>query len=160
WARIAAQTVYYAVAAARLGKAVSFTVPTGNFGNVYAGWAARRMGLPVARLVVASNRNDILTRFFESGAMKQDKTVSSLSPSMDIQVSSNFERYLCELTGRDFARVKTMMEGFAKTGAFSVTSEMLAQARADFTAARCDDDQTLAMMKEFHRTTGRLADPH
>jgi threonine synthase len=163
WARIAAQIVYYAAASAALGapgRPVSFAVPTGNFGNVYAGWAARRLGLPIGRLVIGSNRNDILTRFFESGEMKQDKTVPSLSPSMDIQVSSNFERYLCELTGRDHERTRAMMEEFAGTGKFSVPPELLAEARREFQAVRCSDDETLAMMKAFYDETGRLADPH
>jgi threonine synthase len=160
WARIAAQTVYYAAAMAQLGRPASFAVPTGNFGNVYAGWTARRMGLPVGRLVVASNRNDILTRFFESGEMKQDTTVPSLSPSMDIQVSSNFERYLCELLGRDHAKTKAAMEEFSRNGKFSVAPQLLERARQEFHAVRCDDEQTLATMREFHRDHGLLVDPH
>ncbi|MBI2234814.1 MAG: threonine synthase, partial [Micavibrio aeruginosavorus] len=104
WARIMAQVVYYVYAAVALGapdRPVSFTVPTGNFGNVYSAWVARRMGIPIHRLTLATNRNDILTRFFETGEMRVDKVMPSLSPSMDIQVSSNFERYLCDLMHRD-----------------------------------------------------------
>src|SRR6201991_3727028 len=103
-ARIMAQIVYYAAAALALGapdRPVAFAVPTGNFGNVFAAYAARRMGLPIAKLVVGSNRNDILDRFFKSGEVKMDGVVPALSPSMDIQISSNFERLLFELCGRD-----------------------------------------------------------
>jgi threonine synthase len=163
WARIAAQIVYYVVAATALGspdRPISFTVPTGNFGNVFAGWSARSMGLPIERLVIGSNRNDILTRFFETGEMKQDKVQPSLSPSMDIQISSNFERYLCELTGRDFDRVRTLMEEFSKTGKFKLPADLFEKAKEDFRAIRCSDEETLAMMKECYGETGMLVDPH
>lgn len=163
WARIAAQIVYYVASATALGspdRPVSFTVPTGNFGNVFAGWSARAMGLPVERLVIGSNRNDILTRFFETGEMKQEKVQPSLSPSMDIQISSNFERYLCELTGRDFDRVQKLMDEFAKTGKFKLPADLFAKAKEDFRAVRCSDEDTLAMMKECYGETGMLIDPH
>ncbi len=119
WARIMAQTVYYFFAALKLGapdKEVSFAVPTGNFGNVYAGYVARCMGLPVKRLIIGSNRNDILTRFFESGVMETHEVTPSLSPSMDIQVSSNFERLLFDLFDRDSGRVAAAMVKFHKSG--------------------------------------------
>jgi threonine synthase len=135
-------------------------VPTGNFGNVYAAWAARRMGLPVQTLTVATNRNDILARFFESGTMRAEKVAPSLSPSMDIQVSSNFERYLFELLGRDPAALTALMERFAAKKTFDVAPGMLARAQDDFRAARGSDDDTVAMMRACYDATGIVIDPH
>lgn len=163
WARIMAQIVYYAASALALSgpeRPVSFTVPTGNFGNVFAAWSARRIGLPVKNLVIGSNRNDILTRFFETGEMKCETVTPSLSPSMDIQVSSNFERYLCELLGRDHAALRRLMESFAKDRAFSLDAGLMSKARKDFRAIRCSDEQTLAVMRECYRDKGLLIDPH
>lgn len=163
WARIMAQIVYYAASALALGgpeRPISFTVPTGNFGNVFAAWSARRIGLPVKNLVIGSNRNDILTRFFETGEMKCETVTPSLSPSMDIQVSSNFERYLCELLGRDHAALRRLMESFAKDRAFSLDTGLMDKARKDFRAVRCSDEQTLAVMRECYRDKGLLIDPH
>lgn len=164
WARIAAQTVYYVSAAVSLGapgRSVSFAVPTGNFGNVYAGWIAREMGMPIDKLVIGTNRNDIITRFFETGEMKRADVEPSLSPSMDIQVSSNFERYLCALTGRDHNRLANMMTGFKAGKPYRIESnKMMDRARREFSARRCDDEQTLAIMKECHDNTGMLIDPH
>ena len=163
WARIMAQVVYYFTAAIALGapdRAVSFAVPTGNFGNVYAAWVARRIGLPIHNLTIATNRNDIITRFFESGEMKVGQVQPSLSPSMDIQVSSNFERYLFELVGRDSAALKTMMEQFAAKKHFAVPADLRAQAAREFTARRGTDEDTLAMMRACHEATGIIIDPH
>ena len=160
WARIIAQSVYYVATCLRLGGAVDFAVPTGNFGNVYAGYVARNMGAPVGRLVIGSNRNDILTRFFESGSMASESVVPSLSPSMDIQVSSNFERYLFDLMGRDAGQLSTTMAGFAKTGTYKIPSSLHEQARQQFSAYRCSDDQTLAVIRDVFETTGELIDPH
>lgn len=163
WVRIMAQIVYYAVAAVALGagqRPISFAVPTGNFGNVYAGFVARRMGVPIKNLVVASNRNDILTRFFETGDMKVEGVVPSLSPSMDIQVSSNFERYLCDLTGRDYKRVAALMNDFRDKKSFTLPSELMNRARQDFHAYRGSDLDTLAMMKQCYQATGIVIDPH
>ncbi len=163
WARIVGQMAYYIAASVALGapgRAVSFVVPTGNFGNIYAAWAVRRMGLPIGSLTVASNRNDILTRFFETGTMKVERVDPSLSPSMDIQVSSNFERYLCELLGRDFAAVRRLMEGFASKGAFILPSDLHRAALNDFHAVRCSDAGTLETMRLCHAETGMLIDPH
>ncbi|QQG36548.1 MAG: threonine synthase [Micavibrio aeruginosavorus] len=163
WVRIMAQIVYYAVAAVALGggeRPVSFTVPTGNFGNIYAGWVARRMGVPIKNLVVASNRNDILTRFFESGDMRPESVVPSLSPSMDIQVSSNFERYLCDLIGRDYAALVRLMESFRTQKAFHLSGEIMQKARRDFRAYRCSDLNTLEIMKQCYQATGIMIDPH
>ena len=163
WVRIMAQIVYYAVAAVALGagqRPISFAVPTGNFGNVYAGWVARRMGVPIKNLVVASNRNDILTRFFETGEMKIEGVVPSLSPSMDIQISSNFERYLCDLMGRDYQGLSKLMEGFRNQKAFRLPPALMEKARNDFHAYRCSDISTLDMMKQCYQATGIVIDPH
>ena len=163
WARVAAQTAYYVYAALALGapgRPVSFAVPTGNFGNVYAGYAARRMGLPIERLVVATNRNDILARFFETGRYARGTVQRTLSPSMDIQVASNFERLLADLSGRDGAAVQAWMAGLARDGAFTLDGARLAEARAHFAAARADDDACLAAIAEVRRTCGRTIDPH
>lgn len=163
WVRIMAQIVYYAVACVALGagrRHVSFAVPTGNFGNVYAGYAARRMGLPIRNLVVASNRNDILTRFFETGDMKIEGVMPSLSPSMDIQVSSNFERYLCDLMNRDHHGLASLMNSFKTQKSFRLSEELMSRARQDFHSYRCSDEDTLTMMKRCHDATGIVIDPH
>lgn len=163
WARIMAQTVYYAYAAIALGapgRDVSFTVPTGNFGNVYAAWAARRMGVPIHKLTIASNRNDILTRFFESGLMDIEKVMPSISPSMDIQVSSNFERYLFDLLRRDSGSLNKMMGELKTQKSFQVSPDLLQQARREFSAERSTDPETLQMMRECYEHTGVLIDPH
>lgn len=163
WARVMAQVVYYVTAAVALGspaRKVSFAVPTGNFGNVYAAHVARSMGLPIEKLVIGSNRNDILTRFFETGTMQAGVVEPSLSPSMDIQVSSNFERYLAELCGRDGAGVSGFMAEFREKGSFTVSAAQIVRARADFSAHRCDDEQTKEMMAACYKETGTLIDPH
>ena len=163
WARIMAQIVYYVAAAVALGapdRALGFAVPTGNFGNVYAAHAARRMGLPIDELVIGTNRNDILVRFFNEGAMTLHSVEPSLSPSMDIQVSSNFERLLFELKGRDGAAVADAMTAFRRTGALPANAAEWQAARALFTAHRVDDDETRASIAETWRDTGELIDPH
>jgi len=163
WSRIMAQIVYYVTASVALGapsRKVSFAVPTGNFGNIYAAYAARQMGLPIKRLVIGSNRNDILTRFFETGAMKSDAVEPSLSPSMDIQISSNFERYLCDLLDRDTASIDKLMNSFKEKGTFSIGSEYMTKARNEFDAHRCSDEQTQSLMKACYDETGYLLDPH
>jgi threonine synthase len=163
WARIAAQVAYYVSAALRLGsqeRPVAFSVPTGNFGNVLAGWVAKRLGAPVGQLVVGSNRNDILTRFFATGRMEIEGVVPTLSPSMDIQISSNFERYLFELFGRDAARLKATMRRFREDGSFSVPAPEWERTRHEFTARRFDDAETKATMRAVFETTGMLIDPH
>jgi threonine synthase len=163
WARVMAQTVYYISAALALGgpaRPVSFAVPTGNFGNVYAAYAARKMGLPVENLIIGSNRNDILTRFFETGMMKAQAVEPSLSPSMDIQISSNFERYLYDLTQRDGRTVSLLMDSFKKQGSFHLNDALMDQARRDFSACRCNDEQTREMMAACYAETGYLIDPH
>ena len=163
WARIAAQIVYYVHAALSLGapeRTVSFAVPTGNFGNVFAAWAAREMGLPIGRLIVGSNRNDILTRFFSSGKMEKASVYATLSPSMDIQVSSNFERYLFELYDRDGTAVSRMMDEFREAGAFAVEAPRWRRAMQVFEAHRLDDEATTGVMRDVFAATGMLIDPH
>ncbi len=163
WARIAAQVPYYAAAALALGapdREVAFSVPTGNFGNVLAAWVARRMGLPVARLLVASNRNDILTRFFEANDMSGRPVEPSLSPSMDIQVSSNFERLLFELLDRDAGATAAAMRGFRESGRMAVPDAAWRRAREVFAGFRLDDAGTEVEIARLYRATGYLADPH
>ena len=163
WARIMAQVAYYVAAALALGapdRPVSFAVPTGNFGNVYAAHVARRMGLPIAALVIGTNRNDILTRFLDDGAMTIAGVEPSLSPSMDIQVSSNFERLYHELKTGDGAAVAAGFKSFRATGSLPVSEAEWRRARELFSAARIDDAETLAEIGETHRATGELLDPH
>ena len=163
WARIMAQVVYYVAAAVALGapeRPVSFAVPTGNFGNVYAAHVARRMGLPIAELVIGTNRNDILARFINQGTMTIEPVVPSLSPSMDIQVSSNFERLLFELKGRNGAAVAAAIGDFRKTGTLPPDEQAWRAARALFAAFRVDDEATRRSIAETFRTTGELIDPH
>ena len=163
WSRIAAQVVYYFRAALELGAPdtpVNFAVPTGNFGNVLAGYVARQMGLPINRLIIGSNSNDILTRFFESGKMEKKGVNPSLSPSMDIQISSNFERYLFELINRDGARIKSLMDTFSSQGGFEIEEEALVRANQLFSAHRLDDNQTRAEISRVYQETGEIMDPH
>ena len=163
WARVMAQIVYYFWAAVKLGapdNKVAFSVPTGNFGNVFAGYAAMQMGLPVDKLIVGSNSNDILARFFASGSMEMTEVVPTVSPSMDIQISSNFERLLFDLLGRDGAACAEVLTGFRKSGKFAVTEAQLAQARKVFAGARFDDAETKAIIKTVLAETGELIDPH
>lgn len=160
WARIMAQIVYYVYTALQFDEDVSFVVPTGNFGNVFAAYAARQMGLKIKSLAIATNRNDILTRFFKSGEMKMNGVKPTMSPSMDIQISSNFERYLFDLLGRDASKLKSVMEEFKATGQFKISAELMQKARAEFSAYRSDEDTTLAVMKDVHEQTGYVLDPH
>jgi threonine synthase len=163
WARIAAQIVYYVAAALALGapdREVAFSVPTGNFGNVLAAWAARRMGLPIARLIIGSNRNDILVRFLESNDMSIATVEPSLSPSMDIQVSSNFERLLFELLDRDPAATAATMTEFRRTGRMAVPDAAWRRCRTVFHGFRLDDAGTEQEIARLHEVSGYLADPH
>ncbi len=163
WARLMPQIVYYFSSALALGapdRKVAFSVPTGNFGNVFAGYAAVQMGLPVERLIVASNHNDILPRFFDAGTMARENVVPSLSPSMDIQVSSNFERLLFELLDRDGAATKAIMDGFSSSGQFTVDKSKIAQAQSLFSAYRLDDAGTIAEIASTAKNDGMVLDPH
>ena len=163
WARVMTQIVYYFHAALSLGgpdRPVSFAVPTGNFGNVYAGYAARAMGLPVERFVVGSNVNDILPRFLDSGALEMASVTPTISPSMDIQVSSNFERFLFELYGRDGEVTAQSVAAFRDTGALSVGDNLWRKARETFDGHRLDDAETRSVIGEVYRSSGYLLDPH
>ena len=163
WARILGQIPYYVAAAIALGapdREVDFAVPTGNFGNVLAAYAARRIGVPIGRLVVASNRNDILTRFLAANDMSVNGVEASLSPSMDIQVSSNFERLLFELLDRDAAATATTMTEFRRTGKMPVSDAAWQRATAVFIGFRLGDDETLAAIRALYAASGYLADPH
>jgi threonine synthase len=161
WARVMAQIVYYATSSVHLGATpVSFAVPTGNFGNVLSGWAARRMGARIERLVIGSNRNDILARFLHSGIMATSVVVPTLSPSMDIQVSSNFERLLFELNHRDGGITAEQLQRFRVTGSMVVEPDQFETVTEVFDAARLDDDETVAVMAAVYAETGHLVDPH
>jgi threonine synthase len=163
WARIAAQVVYYFTSAVALGSPdvpIAFAVPTGNFGNVYAGHVARSMGLPVADLIIGTNRNDILHRFIDTGRMRIAAVEPSLSPSMDIQVSSNFERLYFDLLGRDGTALAEAMGTFRRTGELPTDPEVWRAARRGFTSYRVDDALTRATIATHHARTGDLIDPH
>ena len=165
WARVMAQVVYYFYGAfrvmARTGSAqVSFTVPTGNFGDVFAGYVAYRMGLPIHRLVVATNENDILARCFQTGVYKRGAVAATLSPSMDIQIASNFERYLYYLVGEDPAAVRRLMDQFKATGEIDLTDNGAPIDDPVFRAGRGTTDDTLAAIRGMWERHGYLMDPH
>ncbi|WP_249420454.1 threonine synthase [Rhabdothermincola salaria] len=164
WARVMAQIVYYVTTAARLGaggsRPVAFSVPTGNFGNVFAGYAAQRMGVPISQFVVASNRNDILTQFLTTGAMTIGEVHPTLSPSMDIQVSSNLERLLFELFGRDGTAVAELMSRFRAEGTVALEPDRLDLLSEHWTGTRVDDEGTTRTIRALHERTGLFVDPH
>ena len=163
WARIVAQMVYYFTSAVALGapeKRLAYSVPTGNFGDVFAGAAAQKMGLPISMLAIASNENDILTRTLSSGAHRLEAVRKTLSPAMDIQISSNFERALFELSGRDGVLVSRLMEDLSKTGQYHLSPEMLSSLRDTFFAHAVDDHATSAMMAQCLQEYDMLIDPH
>ena len=164
WARVLAQAVYYFTAAIALGapgRALSFAVPTGNFGDIYAGYVAKRMGLPVDRLVIATNRNDILHRTVETGLHEKRGVAPTSSPSMDIEVSSNFERLLFDLYGRDGAAISALMAQLGGNEAgFALSPEALATLRDGFGSARFDEAEVSALIGRLHRETGQLLCPH
>ena len=163
WARILAQTVYYFTSAAALGapwRPVSFVTPTGNFGDIFAGFIAKRMGLPIERLVIASNANDILPRALASGTYAVGEVRPTQSPSMDIQVSSNFERLLFEAYGRDGAAIRAKMTGLSQSRGFDIDAAALAAIRADFDAFSVGEAQTSAEIARLWREAHYLADPH
>ncbi|HWU56147.1 MAG TPA: threonine synthase, partial [Rhizomicrobium sp.] len=160
FARIAAQCVYYFTATAALGKPATFVVPTGNFGDIFAGEAASRMGLDVARLVIATNANDIMARALNEGVYASGASHATLSPSMDIQVASNFERALFEAAGRDADWTAAAMGDFARTRKLELPATVLAELRARYSAFASNDDETRAAIKAVHRLTGRIIDPH
>ena len=161
WARVMAQTVYYFTALETLGRSASFSVPTGNFGNVLAGWIAKQMGADIEKLIVGSNSNDILTRFFETHSMDMLPVIPTLSPSMDIQVSSNFERLLFEMNKRDGGATTEQLNRFRQSGKLSVEPDQYAKWIAPtFRAHRANNDETLAVMKRIYGESGMLVDPH
>jgi threonine synthase len=163
WARIVAQAVYYFTAAVSLGaphRKVAFTVPTGNFGDIFAGFVAKRMGLPVDRLIIATNTNDILARTLSTGAYEPRDVVATSSPSMDIQVSSNFERLLFEAYGRDAAAVRALMNSLTQSKRFSVAQQALAAIRSEFSAERASEEEVAATIRTVLRESGQLIDPH
>ena len=163
WARIMAQIVYYFTAAVALGapdRKVSFTVPTGNFGDIFAGFVAMKMGLPIARLVVATNENDILSRTLKTGRYEMRAVKATTSPSMDIQISSNFERLLFESYGRDAGQVRSAMAGLKQSGAFEIEKPALTAIRKHFRAGRASENQVAATIRAMLEATGMLLDPH
>ena len=163
WARIVAQAVYYFTAAVSLGapyRKVAFTVPTGNFGDVYAGYVALRMGLPIDRLVIATNVNDILTRTLATGTYEVRPVVPTTSPSMDIQISSNFERLLFDAYNRDGNAIRALMGSLAQSRRFTLSAHALSQIRALFAADRADEEEVAAIIRTVKRETGNFVDPH
>jgi threonine synthase len=165
WARVLAQVVYYFYACFQVQKStgakeVEFSVPTGNFGDIFAGYIAMQMGLPIKKLILATNGNNILSRFVTKGDYSAAEVHHSLSPSMDIQVASNFERYLFYLYGEDSARITAAMKTFQTDGILPVSSEELAQAQQIFSAASVDDEETLKTIGTFSDETGYVLDPH
>jgi threonine synthase len=162
WARVLAQVVYYFSSATVLGaphRAVGFTVPTGNFGDIFAGHIARAMGLPIDRLVIATNQNDILDRALRGGEYRTNGVRASISPSMDIQVSSNFERALFDAYGRDGAAVAALMDEL-KSGGFRISQGAIDSLRASFASGRCSEDETMATIARTLQATGELLCPH
>ena len=163
WVRLIPQVVYYFYGAFKLGapnKKVNFSVPTGNFGNIFAGWVAKKMGLPINTLICASNQNDILTRFFDSGTMERKCVEESYSPSMDIQVSSNFERLLFEMLGRDSDALNFYMEQFEKNKKFNIDKPMLERFNDDFASFKVSDDGVIDEIKNTYNKSKYLLDPH
>jgi len=164
WARILAQIVYYFFAWFQITKneseLVNFVVPTGNFGNVLAGYYAKRMGLPIDKLVIGTNENDILHRFFINGVYHRTKLKETLSPSMDIQVSSNFERYLFDLAEKSSDKLKFWMNTFENTGKFKIEQNLLKIAQKDFMSANINDSEVVSTIKKYYKNSKYILDPH
>ena len=163
WARVLAQVVYFFTSAVSLGapgRPVSFTVPTGNFGDIFAGYVAKRMGLPIERLIIATNQNDILHRTFETAAYAKEAVQPSISPSMDIQVSSNFERALYFAYGQDGGAVAQLMDELATSGRFGVSQGAMQSLREDFASGRASEKETTDTIRRLYETTGEILCPH
>ena len=160
WARIICQIVYYFYAYFQMSSKVNFSVPTGNFGDVYAGYIAKKMGLPIDKLIVATNENDILCRVINSGEYKPLKVKPSLSPSMDIQVASNFERLLFDILNSDDQKVSKLMKSLNETGFFKLEKDELKKIKENFTAEKINDADTLRIIKDFFINYGFILDPH
>lgn len=166
WCRVLAQTTYYFWTYLRVTdkhkdiKEVHFAVPTGNFGDILAGYYSKLMGLPVGKLIVATNENDILHRFFTKGEYHREPIAETISPSMDICVSSNFERYLFHLAGNDAMKLASWMKEFESTGKLTVTGELLRKAQTDFDSVRANTDETLKIIKDYHTKYNYVLCPH
>jgi threonine synthase len=163
WARIMSQIVYYFTSAVALGgpdRAISYTVPTGNFGDIFAGYAAKRMGLPIRKLVIATNENDILARTLKTGRYEMKGVHATTSPSMDIQISSNFERLLFEAFDRDPAKVRAAMDGLKQSGSFAIEKSALEAIKKNFRAGRVSETKVAETIRDVHAETGYLLDPH
>ena len=163
WVRLLPQIVYYFYSALKVGapdQEVAFSVPTGNFGNILAGWMAKKIGLPISNLICGSNQNDILTRFFNNGVMERKNVNPSFSPSMDIQVSSNFERLLFEILDRDAIKVKQEMYNFKKNGIFSIPKEIMLKVNNLFSAYMISNNETLDIIKNTFENYNYILDPH
>lgn len=163
WARILAQVPYYFYAALALGtpaKRVSFCVPTGNFGDIFAGYIAKQMGLPIEKLIIATNKNDILARCLNTGTYGMTGVSPTISPSMDIQISSNFERLLFDLYGRNGGDIANLMKGFRAEKSFTLTKHAHQQLQRDFSACSIDDAETKKTIQSMFEATGELLDPH
>ena len=163
WARIMAQIVYYFHAALQLGgpaRSVAFSVPTGNFGDIFAGYLARNMGLPISQLIVATNRNDILHRFMSGNQYVKETLHATLSPSMDIMVSSNFERLLFDMHGRNGAAIAQLMDSFKQDGKFSVEEDRWTETRKLFDSLAVSDEQTCETIAQVFAQSGEVLDPH
>ena len=163
WVRLLPQIVYYFYSALKIGvpdKEIVFSVPTGNFGNILAGWMAQKIGLPISKLICGSNQNDILTRFFNNGLMERKNVLPSYSPSMDIQVSSNFERLLYEINERDTDKVKQQMKGFKNYGNFEITKNQLEKINNLFSAYMISDEETLEIINKVYTDYNYILDPH
>ena len=164
WARVLAQVVYYFYAWLKVtegsSKEIVFSVPTGNFGDIFAGYVARRMGLPVKKLILATNENNILTRMVNNGDYSTGEVVATISPSMDIQVASNFERYLFYLFNEDSTKLKSALAEFSARGKMTFTSAELQQVEKDFSSSSVNREETLAIIADFKKSHGYLLDPH
>ena len=163
WVRLLPQIVYYFYSALKIGvpdKEIVFSVPTGNFGNILAGWMAQKIGLPISKLICGSNQNDILTRFFNNGLMERKNVLPSYSPSMDIQVSSNFERLLYEINERDTDKVKQQMKEFKNYGNFEITKNQLEKINNLFSAYMISDEETLEIINKVYTDYKYILDPH
>ena len=160
WARIICQIVYYFYAYFKFSTKVNFSVPTGNFGDVYAGYVAKKMGLPIDKLIVATNENDILCRVINSGEYRPSKVKPSLSPSMDIQVASNFERLLFDILNHDDQKVSSSMSNLTDNGFFKLEDNELKKIKENFASIKINDAETLRIIKDFFMNYGFILDPH
>ena len=160
WARIICQVVYYFYCYFKLSKKTNFSVPTGNFGDIYAGYIAKQMGLPMGKLIVATNKNDILSRVINSGSYKPNEVKSTLTPSMDIQIASNFERLLFDISNQNDERVNSLMRDLKDKGSFDLNSSERKTILESFIAEAVDDTETIRVIRDFFNNFGFILDPH